>query len=242
VSAPGPAAPTGLTAVDESGATVLVCDDDTSLLRAVAISLRARGYEVIVARNGEEGIDRTADRSPDVVLVDLGLPGIDGVEVIRGIRRWSSVPIIVLSARHQSVDKVEALDAGADDYVTKPFGMDELLARLRAALRRAHGGVEPTRVEAAGFTVDLAARRVIRDGAEVHLTPKEWDIVEALVRAPGRLVTQRQLLHDIWGPGFETESEYLRVLMARVRRKLEVDHARPRHFRTEQGMGYRFEP
>ena len=225
----------------ESGTKVLVCDDDTSLLRALSISLTARGYEVMVARSGEEGLDRTADRHPDVVLLDLGLPGIDGVEVIRAIRGWSSVPIIVLSARHQSVSKVEALDAGADDYVTKPFGMDELLARLRAACAD-----RPTpsrcRRSAEGCTVDLVEKRVTQDGVDVHLTPKEWDIVEVLVRNPGRLVSQRQLLHDVWGPGYEAETEYLRVLMGRVRRKLEVDHSHPRHFRTEPGMGYRFEP
>ena len=152
------------------------------------------------------------------------------------------MPIIVLSARHQSVSKVEALDAGADDYVTKPFGMDELLARLRAALRRQSNGEESPRVETEGFTIDLADKRVTRDGTDVHLTPKEWGLVEVLVRHPGRLVSQRQLLHDVWGPAYETETEYLRVLMARVRRKLEVDPSRPRHFRTETGMGYRFEP
>jgi two-component system KDP operon response regulator KdpE len=177
-----------------------------------------------------------------VVLLDLGLPGIDGVEVIRGIRGWSEVPIVVLSARHQSTSKVEALDVGADDYVTKPFGMDELLARLRAALRRAPGAEQDPHVEAEGFTIDLDTKRVVRDGSEVHLTPKEWDIVEVLVRNPGRLVSQRQLLHDVWGPEYGTETEYLRVLMARVRRKLEADHSRPRHFITEPGMGYRFEP
>jgi two-component system KDP operon response regulator KdpE len=226
----------------ESGATVLVCDDDTSLLRALSISLTARGYEVVIARNGEEGMDRAAHLHPDVVLLDLGLPGIDGVDVIRGIRGWSSMPIIVLSARHQSVTKVEALDAGADDYVTKPFGMDELLARLRAALRRTTAGVEAPCVEFEEFTIDLAAKRVTRNGADVHLTPKEWDIVEVLIRNPGRLVSQRQLLHEVWGPEYETETEYLRVLMGRVRRKLELDASRPRHFRTEPGMGYRFEP
>jgi len=225
------------------GATrVLVVDDDPSLLRALTISLGARGYQVAGARTGEEGLDRVAHWHPDVVLLDLGLPGIDGVEVIRGIRGWSDVPIIVLSARHQSTGKVEALDLGADDYVTKPFGMDELLARLRAALRRAPGADQEPVVEAEGFTVDLAARRVLRDGSEVHLTPKEWEIVEVLVRNPGRLVSQRQLLHDVWGPEYDTETEYLRVLMARVRRKLEADHSRPRHFVTEPGMGYRFEP
>ncbi len=226
----------------ESGTKVLVVDDDAALLRALTISLNARGYEVVGARSGEEGLDRAAHRHPDIVLLDLGLPGIDGREVIQGLRGWSSVPIIVLSARHQSVSKVQALDLGADDYLTKPFGMDELLARLRAALRRAVTEPEEPLVEAEGFTVDLVAKRVTRGGVDVHLTPKEWDIVEVLVRNPGRLVSQRQLLHDVWGPGYETETEYLRVLMGRVRRKLELDHSRPRHFRTEPGMGYRFEP
>ncbi|MGP0108281.1 MAG: response regulator [Acidimicrobiales bacterium] len=226
----------------ESGTKVLVVDDDAALLRALTISLNARGYEVVGARSGEEGLDRAAHRHPDIVLLDLGLPGIDGREVIQGLRGWSSVPIIVLSARHQSVSKVQALDLGADDYLTKPFGMDELLARLRAALRRTVTEPEEPMVEAEGFTVDLVAKRVTRDGVDVHLTPKEWDIVEVLVRNPGRLVSQRQLLHDVWGPGYETETEYLRVLMGRVRRKLELDHSRPRHFRTEPGMGYRFEP
>jgi two-component system KDP operon response regulator KdpE len=226
----------------EARATVLVCDDDAPLLQALTISLTARGYDVVAAHSGEEGLDGAANLHPDVVLLDLGLPGIDGVEVIRGIRGWSSVPIIVLSARHQSVSKVVALDAGADDYVTKPFGMDELLARLRAALRRTTTGPDAPRVEVDGFTIDLAETRVTRDGADVHLTPKEWGIVEVLVRNPGRLVSQRQLLHDVWGPEYETETEYLRVLMGRVRRKLEVDPSRPRYFRTEAGMGYRFEP
>jgi two-component system KDP operon response regulator KdpE len=234
--------PVGDTPSEEAWAKVLVIDDDASLLRALTISLTARGYEVVGARSGEEGLDRAAHRHPDVVLLDLGLPGIDGVDVIRGIRGWSSMPIIVLSARHQSVSKVEALDLGADDYIIKPFGMDELLARLRAALRRTASAPEQPKVEAEGFTVDLADKRVTRNGIDVHLTPKEWDMVEVLVRNPGRLVSQRQLLHDVWGPGYETETEYLRVLMGRVRRKLEVDHSRPRHFRTEPGMGYRFEP
>lgn len=242
MSLPAPGSRGGDTLSGEFGAKVLVIDDDASLLRALTISLTARGYEVVGARTGEEGLDRVAHRHPDVVLLDLGLPGIDGVEVIRGIRGWSSIPIIVLSARHQSISKVEALDLGADDYITKPFGMDELLARLRVALRRTIAGTEQPRVEAEGFTVDLAAKRVTRNGIDVHLTPKEWDMVEVLVRNPGRLVSQRQLLHDVWGPGYETETEYLRVLVGRVRRKLEVDHSRPRHFHTEPGMGYRFEP
>jgi two-component system KDP operon response regulator KdpE len=226
----------------EQGARVLIIDDDVSLLRAVGISLRARGYEVIVARQGEEGLNLAAHKRPDVVLLDLGLPGIDGLEVVRGLRGWTTIPIIVLSARHQSVSKVEALDAGADDYVTKPFGMDELLARLRAALRRTVSGPEDPLVETDAFTIDLAAKRVMRDGSDVHLTPKEWDIVELLVRNPGTLVSHQQLLHEVWGPQYETETEYLRVLMARVRRKLEIDPSRPEHFRTESGMGYRFVP
>jgi len=227
---------------DPAATRVLVIDDDPSLLRALTISLGARGYVVTGARTGEEGLDRMAHWHPDLVLVDLGLPGIDGVEVIRGIRGWSAVPVLVLSARHQSISKVEALDLGADDYVTKPFGMDELLARLRAALRRAPGADQDPHVEAEGFTVDLDARRVVRDGVQVHLTPKEWELVSVLVRNPGRLVSQRQLLHDVWGPEYDTETEYLRVLMGRVRRKLEPDHSHPRHFITEPGMGYRFEP
>ena len=226
----------------EIGARVLIIDDDVSLLRAVGISLKVRGYEVIVARRGEEGLDLAAHKRPDVILLDLGLPGIDGVEVVRGLRGWSEVPIIVLSARHQSVSKVEALDAGADDYVAKPFGMDELLARMRAALRRRAPGPEDPRVETEAFTIDLAAKQVRRDGSDVHLTPKEWDIVEVLIRNPGRLVSHQQLLHDVWGPEYETETEYLRVLIARVRRKLERDPSRPEHFRTESGMGYRFVP
>ncbi len=244
-SASGPAGragPADKTGPGESGATILVCDDDASMLRALSISLTARGYRVVVARSGEEGLDQAAQHHPDLVLLDLGLPGIDGVEVIRSLRTRSSVPIIVLSARHQSVSKVEALDAGADDYMTKPFGMDELLARLRAGLRRQSNGDGTSLIETEAFTIDLVAKRVTRDGADVHLTPKEWGLVEVLVRHPGRLVSQRQLLHDVWGPAYQTETEYLRVLMARLRRKLEADPSHPRHFRTETGMGYRFEP
>ncbi|MHB1713006.1 MAG: response regulator [Acidimicrobiales bacterium] len=217
-------------------------DDDVALLRALAIGLRARGYEVVAARTGEEGLNLAAHRHPDAILLDLGLPGIDGIDVVRGLRGWSSMPIIVLSARHQSVSKVAVLDAGADDYITKPFGMDELLARLRSALRRTRTGSEQPYVEAEGFTVDLVAKRVTRDGHDIHLTPKEWDIVEILVRNPGRLVSQQQLLHDVWGPRYDKETDYLRVFMGRIRRKLEPDPSIPRHFRTEPGMGYRFEP
>jgi two-component system KDP operon response regulator KdpE len=233
---------TGSAPPAEAGTRILVCDDDAPLLQALSISLGARGYDVSVAHSGEEGIQQAAADQPDLILVDLGLPGIDGVGVIREVRRWSAVPIVVLSARHQSVDKVEALDAGADDYVTKPFGVDELLARLRASLRRSPATAGEARVQVEGFIVDLADRRVTREGADVHLTPKEWGLIEVLVRQPGRLVPQRQILKEVWGPEYETETEYLRVLMARVRRKLEADPSRPRHFRTEPGMGYRFEP
>ncbi|MGH3910700.1 MAG: winged helix-turn-helix domain-containing protein, partial [Pseudonocardiaceae bacterium] len=179
-----------------------------------------------------------------VVVLDLGLPDLDGTEVIAGLRGWTSVPIIVLSARTDSTDKVEALDAGADDYVTKPFGMDELLARLRAAVRRtgSAAGADEPEIATDAFTVDLAARKVHRAGVEVHLTPTEWGILGLLVRHPGRLVTQRQLLSEVWGPAYLKESHYLRVYLAQLRRKLEPDPSRPRYFVTEPGMGYRFEP
>ncbi len=222
--------------------TILVVDDDASLLRALAIGLSARGYQVVGARSGEEGLDLAAHRHPDLVLLDLGLPGIDGLQVVLGLRGWSAVPIIVLSARHQTITKVEALDAGADDYMTKPFGMDELLARVRAALRRTESAIDEPVVVTDAFTVDLAAKQVLRNGEPVHLTPKEWGMVEVLARNPGRLVSQSQMLLDVWGPGYETETEYLRVLMARVRRKLEPDPSQPRYLRTEPGMGFRFEP
>jgi two-component system KDP operon response regulator KdpE len=220
---------------------ILVVDDDQPLVRALSISLRARGYEIDVAGSGEEALDSAAHRHPDVILLDLGLPGIDGVDVIRGLRGWSQVPVIVLSARHQGAAKVEALDAGADDYVTKPFAMDELLARIRAALRRVVGTEVEPRVETADFVIDLAAMRATRDGETVHLTPKEWDVVALLVRHAGRLVSQRQILQEVWGPEYVKETEYLRVLLARVRRKLERDPSHPVHFLTEPGLGYRFE-
>jgi two-component system KDP operon response regulator KdpE len=220
---------------------ILLVDDDQPLVRALSISLRARGYEIDVAGTGEEALDSAAHHHPDVILLDLGLPGIDGVDVIRGLRGWSQVPVIVLSARHQGAAKVEALDAGADDYVTKPFAMDELLARVRAALRRVVGTEAEPRVETADFVIDLAAMRVMRGGEAVHLTPKEWDVVALLVRHAGRLVSHRQILQEVWGPEYVKETEYLRVLLARVRRKLERDPSHPVHFLTEPGLGYRFE-
>jgi two-component system KDP operon response regulator KdpE len=221
---------------------VLVVDDDPQIARALAINLRAREYEVDVAADGRSALRLAADHHPDVVLLDLGLPDLDGVEVIGGLRGWTNIPILVLSARQDSSDKVEALDAGADDYVTKPFGMDELLARLRAALRRTSPESERQAVvETDGFTVDVAARRVSRQGVDVHLTPTEWRLLLQLVANRGRLVTQAQLLREVWGPAYEHESHYLRVYMAQLRRKLEDDPARPRYLITEPGMGYRFE-
>jgi two-component system, OmpR family, KDP operon response regulator KdpE len=220
---------------------VLVVDDEPQIVRALAINLKARGYDVDTAGDGTAALTAAADRHPDVVLLDLGLPDIDGVEVIRGLRGWTKIPIIVLSARHASAEKVEALDAGADDYVTKPFGMDELLARLRAAVRRAVPEEEAPVVVTESFTVDLAAKRVSRDGADVRLTPTEWHLLEVLVRHAGRLVSQRALLQEVWGPAYGTETNYLRVYMAQLRRKLEGDPSHPRHLLTEPGMGYRFE-
>jgi two-component system KDP operon response regulator KdpE len=221
---------------------VLVVDDEASILRALRINLTARNYEVSTAADGATGLAAAARQRPDVIILDLGLPDVDGCEVIKGIRGWSSVPIIVLSVRERESQKVAALDAGADDYVTKPFGMDELLARLRAAIRRASPGADEPVVVTGDFTVDLAAKRVSRAGdGVVRLTPTEWQLLETLVRNRSRLVTQRQLLQDVWGPAYATESNYLRVYMAQLRRKLEPDPSRPRYLLTEPGMGYRFE-
>jgi two-component system KDP operon response regulator KdpE len=221
---------------------VLVVDDEPQIRRALGINLRARGYNVDLAETGEQALDLAARHHPDVVVLDLGLPGMDGVEVIHGLRGWSQVPVIVLSVRDAEADKVAALDAGADDFVTKPFGMDELLARLRAALRRATPAGEEAVVATDDFTIDLAAKRVTDSGGEeIRLTPTEWHIVEVLVRHAGKLVAQKQLLQEVWGPTYQTETNYLRVFMAQVRRKLEPEPGRPRYFLTEPGMGYRFE-
>jgi two-component system KDP operon response regulator KdpE len=222
--------------------SVLVIDDEASILRALRINLTARDYIVHTASDGTAGLRLASSDRPDVVILDLGLPDMDGAEVIRGIRGWSQVPIIVLSAREQEADKVAALDAGADDFVTKPFGMDELLARLRAAARRATSTTrdEPV-VTTADFTVDLAAKQVrLADGTDVRLTPTEWEILELLARHRGRLVTAKQLLREVWGEQYESETHYLRVYLAQLRRKLEPDSARPVHLLTEPGMGYRF--
>ncbi|MEC4016617.1 response regulator [Streptomyces sp. H27-D2] len=225
---------------------VLVVDDEPQIVRALVINLKARKYEVDAAPDGATALRLAAARHPDVILLDLGLPDMDGVDVIRGLRGWTRVPILVLSARQTSDEKVEALDAGADDYVTKPFGMDELLARLRAAVRRAEpagagSAGDDALIATQGFTVDLAAKRVNREGRDVRLTPTEWHLLEVLVRNTGRLVSQKQLLKEVWGPSYGTETNYLRVYMAQLRRKLEADPSHPRHFVTEPGMGYRFE-
>lgn len=220
---------------------VLVVDDEPGLVVSMRINLSARGYEVVTARDGRSALDAAAKTRPDVVLLDLGLPDLDGVTVIEGLRGWTTVPVIVLSARHASTEKVRALDAGADDYVTKPFGMDELLARLRASVRRSttvRQDEEPV-VDAGAFVVDLSAGRVERDGVQVRLTPTEWHLLEVLARNAGKLVPQRQLLQEVWGPAYGKETQYLRVYMAQLRRKLEADPGHPEHLITEPGIGYR---
>jgi len=221
---------------------VLVVDDEPQLLRALGISLRARGHEVELAASGTAALD-VAGRVPlDLIILDLGLPDLDGVEVVRALRGWSTTPIIVLSARDAQADKVAALDAGADDYMTKPFGMDELLARIRAALRRATPELEAPVVSMGRNSIDLSAKRVTNEEGEVRLTPTEWQLLELLVRNAGKLVSQRQILQTVWGPAYTTETNYLRVYLAQLRRKLEDDPSRPRYLITEPGMGYRFEP
>jgi two-component system KDP operon response regulator KdpE len=224
---------------------VLVVDDDAALARALAINLRARGFEVGVAETGRGALDVLARLNPDVVVLDLGLPDLDGIEVLHGIRGWNDVPVLVLSARTTSDEKVEALDAGADDYVTKPFEMNELMARIRASARRgsksADLGPAPV-VTTSGFVVDLAAGVVSRGGQQVRLTPTEYHLLEVLARHVGRLVPQQQLLTEVWGPGYEKETHYLRVYVAQLRRKLEDDPSAPQHLVTEPGLGYRLDP
>ena len=221
---------------------VLVVDDDRQLARALRITLRAAGHEVVTASDGHAALRAAAVEHPDIVVLDLGLPDLDGTEVLAGLRPWFTGPVLVLSARADSHDKIDALDAGADDYVSKPFDMGELLARLRALLRRGTAEADEPVVTTEHFTVDLAARQVTVDGAVVRLTPTEWGLLETLVRHPGRLVGQRQLLQTVWGPAYEKETNYLRVYLAQLRRKLEPDPAHPRYLRTEPGMGYRFTP
>jgi two-component system KDP operon response regulator KdpE len=227
---------------------VLVVDDEPQILRALRINLRVRQYEVHTAATASEALSVAAKYPPDLVLLDLGLPDMDGTNVIAGLRGWTSAPIIVLSGRADSTDKVAALDAGADDYVTKPFGVDELLARMRAAVRRIGTAEDLPRIRLGDLTVDLVAKRLIRaageaDGeADIRLTPTEWHLLEALLRNPGKLLSQKQLLNDVWGPGYGNASGNLRLYMAQLRRKIEPDPARPRWLITEPGMGYRYQP
>ena len=222
---------------------VLVVDDDPHIVKALRITLQAHGYTVATAADGESALRSAAQHPVGALILDLGLPDIDGTTVITRLREWSSVPILVLSARHGSDDKVEALDAGADDYITKPFGLDELLARLRAILRRtADPGEEAPVLVTESFTADLAMRRVTRDGEDVRLTPTEWRILDLFVRNPEKLITQQQLLSEVWGPAYAKEANYLRVYMAQLRRKLETEPGNPRHLITEVGIGYRFMP
>jgi len=218
---------------------VLVVDDEAPMRRSLQIGLRAHGYDALIAADGRTALQACREDAPDVVLLDLGLPDHSGFEVLRELRTWTEIPVIVVSARHGSTDKVDALDLGADDYVTKPFGLDELMARLRATVRRA-GSVE--RVVTDDFVVDLAAKQVTRGGSVVRLTPTEWSLLAALVARPGRLVSRERLLHEVWGPAYEVETNYLRVYVANLRKKLEPEPSKPRYFLTEPGMGYRFVP
>ena len=222
---------------------VLVVDDEPQIIRALRINLRARHFEVYTAQTGTQALEEAAHHPPDLVILDLGLPDLDGVEVIGGLRGWTDAPIIVLSGRADSTDKVGALDAGADDYVTKPFGMDELLARMRAVTRRTAAEPGEPKITVGDLTIDLAAKRVTKGcKADIRLTPTEWHLLEVLVRHPGKLLSQRQLLHEVWGPGYADAAGNLRLYMAQLRRKLEPDPARPRWLVTEPGMGYRFQP
>ncbi|MGW0761202.1 response regulator [Streptomyces sp. NPDC002814] len=223
---------------------VLVVEDDPQLVRALVINMQARQYGVDAAPDGATALRLAAARQPDVVVLDLGLPDMDGVEVIKALRGWTRVPVLVLSARTASDEKVAALDAGADDYITKPFSMNELLARLRAAVRRTEAlpmAPETTMVTTSEFTIDLLAKKATRGGRDIRLTPTEWHLLEILVCNPGRLVTQKQLLQEVWGATYGDKTNYLRVYMAQLRRKLEADPSHPRYLITEPGMGYRFE-
>jgi two-component system KDP operon response regulator KdpE len=222
---------------------VLVIDDEPALARALAVNLRAAGWEVEVAHDGRSGLAAAADFHPDVVLLDLGLPDLDGTEVLTGLRGWTSVPVVVLSARQHGDDKVEALDLGADDYVTKPFAMNELMARLRAAVRRGQEAApEVTSLAVGDLEIDFARKRVAKRGDDVRLTPTEWAFLELLARNVGRLVTREQILREVWGPVYAKETHYLRVYAAQLRRKLEDDPAHPRHLVTSSGLGYTLEP
>jgi two-component system, OmpR family, KDP operon response regulator KdpE len=219
---------------------ILIADDDPQILRALRITLSARGYEVETAADGKEALRLAVDKHPDLIVLDLGMPGLTGIEVIEGVRGWSQVPILVVSGRSGSLDKVDALDAGADDYVTKPFAADELLARIRALSRRTPAATDEPVVTFGDVVVDLAAHVVTRAGAAVRLTPTEWRMLEVLVRNPDRLVTRETLLTEVWGPQYTTDTGYLRLYLAQLRKKLEPEPSKPRYLLTEAGMGYRF--
>jgi len=225
---------------------VLVVDDEPQILRALRIMLQARHYDVTTAGTGAQALRAAAAVPPDLVILDLGLPDLDGVDVVRSLREWTKIPIIILSGRMHSAAKIEALDAGADDYVTKPFNVEEFLARVRAVSRRVTSPEPPGDVRLGRYLVQVADRRICvpggEDGEPVHLTPTEWQLLELLIRNAGGLVSQRQLLRQVWGPTALTQTNYLRQYMKNLRRKLETDPARPRHLITEPGMGYRFEP
>lgn len=219
---------------------ILVADDDPQMLRALRITLGARGYEVVTASDGKAALDAAIKTHPDVIVIDLGMPGLTGIEVIEAIRGWTQVPVLVVSGRSESWDKVEALDAGADDYVTKPFSADELLARIRALSRRTPSSTDDPVVSFGEVTVDLAARVVTRAGGSVRLTPTEWRLLEVLLRNHDRLVTRETLLTEVWGPQYTTDTGYLRLYLAQLRKKLEPEPSTPRYLVTEAGMGYRF--
>jgi two-component system, OmpR family, KDP operon response regulator KdpE len=225
---------------------ILIADDDQQIVRALTVMLRARGYETLIARNGADALDQAGAQHPDLVVLDLGMPLLNGIEVIEGIRGWSAVPILVVSGRTDSADKVDALDAGADDYVTKPFSADELLARIRALTRRNPNSTDEPIVRFGNITVDLAAKSVTKSGESeaetVRLTPTEWRMLDVLVRNPNRLVTRQMLLTEVWGPQYTTDTGYLRLYMAQLRKKLEKQPSRPQYLLTEPGMGYRFVP
>lgn len=221
--------------------SVLVVDDEPQLVRALQVNLQEEGYSVATAADGTRALRAAASHPPDVIVLDLGLPDMDGIEVIRRLRTWTQLPVIVLSARHGSPDKVEALDAGADDYITKPFGLDELLARLRAVERRSWPVREAAAIKKGDLEIDLMAATVLRAGQRIRLTPREWRILQLLVENRGSLVSQQRILNEVWGPAYEKEAHYLRIFVSQLRRKLEEDPAKPRHLVTEPGMGYRFE-
>lgn len=219
---------------------ILIADDDPQIVRALRITLSARGYDVITAPDGRAALNAAIEHHPDVVVLDLGMPGLSGIEVIQGLRGWSTVPILVVSGRSESWDKVEALDAGADDYVTKPFAADELLARIRALSRRTPAATDEPTISFGDVIVDLSAHMVTRAGAPVRLTPTEWRLLEVLLRNHDRLVSRESLLTEVWGPQYTTDTGYLRLYLAQLRKKLEPEPSRPRYLLTEAGMGYRF--